>query len=63
MKSKDDVMTLLVHLGYLAFEFTGSEMFIPNQEVAGEFENAVEDGGWEALAAALKASRIERLAG
>lgn len=63
VKSKDDVMTLLVHLGYLAFDFTRSEVFIPNQEVAGEFENAVEDGGWEALAAALKASRIERLAG
>lgn len=63
VKSKDDVMTLLVHLGYLAFDFTRSEVFIPNQEVAGEFENAVEDGGWEALAAALKVSRIERLAG
>lgn len=63
VKSKDDVMTLLVHLGYLAFDFSRSEVFIPNQEVAGEFENAVEDGGWEALAAVLKASRIERLAG
>lgn len=56
VKSKDDVMTLLVHLGYLAFDFIRSEVFIPNQEVAGEFENAVEDGGWEALAAALNAS-------
>lgn len=56
VKSKDDVMTLLVHLGYLAFDFSRSEVFIPNQEVAGEFENAVEDGGWEEIAAALKAS-------
>lgn len=37
-------MTLLVHLGYLAYD--GGEVFIPNQEVAGEFENALEGGGW-----------------
>lgn len=56
VKSKDDVMTLLVHLGYLAFDFVKSEVLIPNQEVSGEFENAVEDGGWEEVAAALESS-------
>ena len=49
LKSKDDVMTLLVHLGYLAYDAREGEVFIPNQEVAGEFENAVEDGGWEEI--------------
>lgn len=44
IKSRDDIMTLLVHLGYLAYD--GGEVFIPNQEVAGEFENALEGGGW-----------------
>lgn len=47
IKSKDDVMTLLVHLGYLAYDVTRKEVFLPNQEVAEEFENALEDGGWE----------------
>ena len=41
--SKDDIMTLLVHLGYLAFDSAKNEVFIPNQEVADEFMNAVED--------------------
>lgn len=59
VKSKDDVMTLLVHLGYLAFDASENEVFIPNQEVADEFKNAVEDGGWEEIAAAIEES--ERL--
>ena len=56
LKSKDDVMTLLVHLGYLAYDAREGEVFIPNQEVAGEFENAVEDGGWEEIMLAIKES-------
>ncbi len=56
VKSKDDVITLLVHLGYLAYDANRQEAFIPNQEVADEFENAVEDGGWEDVANALRDS-------
>ena len=37
LKSKDDVLTLLVHLGYLAYDEETSEVFIPNEEVRGEF--------------------------
>ena len=33
-KSKDDVLTLLLHLGYLSFDERTSEVFIPNQEIA-----------------------------
>lgn len=46
IKSKDDVLTLLVHLGYLAYDFAKKEVYIPNQEVADEFKNAVEYSGW-----------------
>lgn len=53
IKSKDDVMTLLVHLGYLAFDSEKSEVYIPNLEVGDEFKNAVEDGGWGSIAKAL----------
>ncbi|MDD7390636.1 MAG: AAA family ATPase [Lachnospiraceae bacterium] len=56
IKNRDDVMTLLVHLGYLAFDEKTSEVYIPNQEVSDEFANAVEDGGWEALANAIRDS-------
>jgi len=44
--SKDDVLTLLVHLGYLAFDSENKEVYIPNQEVADEFKTAVESSGW-----------------
>ena len=31
-------------------------LFIPNYEAAGEFENAIEDGGWEIIVKALQDS-------
>lgn len=54
IKSKDDVLTLLVHLGYLAYDSIRKEVHIPNQEVADEFKNAVEYSGWEGISAALQ---------
>lgn len=54
IKSKDDVLTLLVHLGYLAFDSAKKEVYIPNQEVADEFKNAVEYSGWTGISAANK---------
>ena len=56
INSKDDVMTLLVHLGYLAFDSEKREVFIPNQEVADEIKNAIEDGGWGIIAKVLQES-------
>lgn len=50
MKSADDVMTPLVHLGYLAFDSAKSEVYIPNREVADEFKNAIEGGNWDVCA-------------
>ncbi len=44
LKSKDDVLTLLVHLGYLAYDEETSEVFIPNEEVRGEFIRAIKNG-------------------
>lgn len=54
IKSKDDVLTLLVHLGYLAYDSEKKEVYIPNQEVADEFKNAVEYSGWNGISAALR---------
>lgn len=54
--AKDDVLTLLVHLGYLAYDEETEEVFIPNQEIAQEFLNAVENPGWGGLSEALKRS-------
>ena len=57
--TKDDVLTLLIHLGYLAYDAEKEEAFIPNKEIIREFENAMSNGGWSEVMRVLKAS--ERL--
>ena len=57
--SKDDVLTVLIHLGYLSYDWRKSECYIPNKEVAGEMVNAVEANNWTHVVKALEAS--ERL--
>jgi hypothetical protein len=44
MSNKDDVLTLLVHLGYLGFDFDTSSVYIPNNEIQHEFIRAVKNG-------------------
>lgn len=53
---KDDVLTLLVHLGYLAYDAQRKEVFIPNKEIIEEFENAMRTGGWPEVMRVLEAS-------
>ena len=55
-KTKDDVLTLLIHLGYLGYDSDRKEAFIPNKEIIGEFENAMSVGGWSEVMHVLKAS-------
>jgi hypothetical protein len=56
-QSADDVATLLVHLGYLAYGSETSEVWIPNNEVREEFKNAVESSKWAGVSKLLKASQ------
>ena len=56
IRSKDDVLTVLIHLGYLSYSWQKSECYIPNKEVAGEMVNAVEDTNWTPVVEALQAS-------
>lgn len=58
-RTKDDVLTLLIHLGYLAYNLEQEKAFIPNREISREFENAISVGGWSEVMRVLKAS--ERL--
>ncbi|MGN0485033.1 MAG: AAA family ATPase [Lachnospiraceae bacterium] len=53
---KDDVLTLLVHLGYLAFDAEKSAVFIPNMEIRGEFRNAIEGEKWKDVIRSLEKS-------
>jgi hypothetical protein len=53
-KDKDDIFTLLVHLGYLAYDEETEKVFLPNMEIADEFRRAVRgSAGWEILSEAL----------
>lgn len=55
--SADDVMTLLVHLGYLGYDSEGEEVFIPNNEVLQEYVNATKQGdAWQPVSQAVRAS-------
>ena len=57
INGKNDVLTVLIHLGYLAYDGDAQDCYIPNKEVADEFLNAVEDTSWERLVEALTASQ------
>ena len=57
VRSKNDVFTVLIHLGYLAYDDENRQCYIPNKEVADEFLNAVEDTSWTRLVDAITASR------
>ena len=51
--SRDDALTLLIHLGYLSYDRVKKECFIPNLEVSGEMENAIRTNNWEPVVNAL----------
>ncbi|HIR90064.1 MAG TPA: AAA family ATPase [Candidatus Fimimorpha faecalis] len=56
---KDDVLTLLIHLGYLAYNETTRTVFIPNEEVREEFLRVIRTSGWNEVIRAI--SHSERL--
>lgn len=56
LNSADDVLTLLIHLGYLTYDFDTKTAWIPNKEVRQEFINCIEDGGWEEVMNSLRQS-------
>ncbi len=55
-KSKDDVLTCLIHMGYFGYDAHTGEAFIPNREVAEVFEAAVKTGEWDDVGDALRHS-------
>ena len=56
VKSRDDVLTVLIHLGYLSYDWQKSVCYLPNREVAGEMVNAVEENRWDYVVQALQDS-------
>jgi hypothetical protein len=58
IKSRDDVFTLLVHLGYLAYDASDKTVRIPNEEIRQEFVTAVENGNHKELAKLIQTSEL-----
>ena len=57
VRSKNDVLTVLIHLGYLAYDEDEQECFIPNKEVGNEMNNAIKATSWEELAKTIQNSK------
>ena len=50
INSKDEALTALIHLGYLAFDAERSTVFIPNYEVKAAYQAALATGAWHNIA-------------
>jgi len=57
IRSKDDVFTVLIHLGYLAYNQETLQCYIPNKEVGIEFEQAIKNSSWDVLIKTIEQSR------
>ena len=55
--TKDDVLTLLVHLGYLGYCYETGEVYIPNNEVKDIFIDSIETSNWSYVAEVFKNSQ------
>ncbi len=55
--SKDDILTLLVHLGYLGYDNINKEVYIPNNEVISSFIDSIESSNWKETTRAILNSR------
>ena len=55
---KDDILTLLIHLGYLGYHFEEQTVFIPNHEIMNEYDNAIRTSDWGEVSEALQNSRL-----
>ena len=55
-RTEDDVLTLLVHLGYLGYNYDNKCVFIPNNEIRGEYVSTVAVSDWGEISRSLKNS-------
>ena len=54
--NRDDVLTVLIHLGYLSYDWDKEECYIPNKEVGDEMTSAVESAKWVNVAKSIQQS-------
>ena len=54
--SQDDVLTLLIHLGYLTYNFDTKKVSIPNYEITEQFVSTVRIMGWSEMSDSIMRS-------
>ena len=59
ISSKDEALTALIHLGYLAYDAEEGSAYIPNYEVAKAYQAALNKGNWKDIAKSI--SRCDEL--
>ena len=57
VRSKDDVLTVLIHLGYLTYDYEHQVCYIPNKEVADEMNKAIKATSWVSVAKTIQDSK------
>ncbi len=55
-ETRDDVLTLLIRLVYLTYDFYTKEVSIPNYEISEQFASTIKVMGWSEVADSLKSS-------
>lgn len=56
VNSKDDVITLLIHLGYLGYDIEKSAAFVPNEEIREELTNTLNECKWDEFVSYIQLS-------
>ena len=57
IRTKDEALTALIHLGYLGYDSETGEAFIPNFEVSMAFHSALSEGQWAEVAKSFSKCR------
>ncbi|MCI9150350.1 MAG: AAA family ATPase [Lachnospiraceae bacterium] len=55
---RDDVLTILIHLGYLAYDYGKKEAYVPNEEMMEAFCRAIKGTGWTSVIEAVNCTGI-----
>ena len=57
IQNRDDVITYLIHLGYLGYNEDSESAFVPNEEIRQELITAVRSSNWDEMIAFQQESR------
>ena len=57
IQNRDDVITYLIHLGYLGYNEENATAFVPNEEIRQELSTAVRNSHWDEMIAFQQESR------